>query len=637
MIGTLRGFVSLLVAALLTAAPVHATPWDPKGRWTQDTVGSAPTPPMGWASWNAFGIDIDEAHILGSAQALLDSGLADDGYRSVNIDDGWWAKRRTSDGRMQVRTSAFPSAATGGPDGTSLRPFTDRLHAMGLKAGIYSDIGRNSCSQAYVAGDANLPQGSVPEREVGLFGHVDQDIALYLGRWNFDFIKVDACGLSAFGSDRPLVRDGTYRAFAPLVVDANFNQTDIPEVRTLYGEVRDALRAVRPSGDYVFSLCLWGSANVRSWGGDVGTMSRTSNDIDPSWGRMLHNFDAVATRELYAGPGHWNDPDMLEIGNGAFDADHFVAARTHMSLWAIEAAPLIIGTDLTKAPKAIVEILGAREVIAVDQDEAGNQGVLAYMDSERQIVVKTLADGRKAVALFNRTAMPTAMTLTAAHLKMADAAPVQLRDLWQRRDIGSFVGQRRFELAPFATILLVAKGAPVLPNGYYLSEQPGRIHVAADGIRALEADPIIHRMIDPYHPGTTGDGNRPLYAGWGAPRADATPYDEALRIANVAHRYGLGALANSRLEIRLAPGSRLFAASVGVDDSTRGKTAGVVFEVYGDGRRLARSRAQHFDEVGQSIAADVTGVRILELVARQTATDPDGNLVVDWADARIER
>lgn len=630
MMASMAVVVGIPTASAQTTAPV------PAGRWTHEAVGAAATPPMAWASWNAFGVDITEDRIMGSARALVDLGLADAGYRGVNVDDGWWHHRRLSDGRLQVRTNLFPSAAVGGAEETSLRPFTDRIHALGLKAGIYTDIGRNACSQGWAPDNPNLPEGSVAEREVGLYGHAAQDIALYFGQWKFDYIKVDACGLSAFAASQPIVRNGTYRAFPPLVIDANVNQSQIARVRSLYGEVRDALRTVRPAGDYVLSLCLWGAANVRSWGEDVGTMWRTSNDIDPSWGRMLHNFDTVATRELYAGPGRWNDPDMLEIGNGAFDGDHLDAARTHMSLWAIMAAPLVIGTDLTKAPAAIVAILKAPEVIAVDQDAAGNQGVLAYTDSERQIIVKTLADGRKAVALFNRTAMPTTVTLTAAHLKLADGAPVRLRDLWQRRDLDSMTGQRDFALRPFETILLSAKGTPLVPTGYYLSERPGRIHVGADGIRALEADPMIHRMRDPYHPGTTSDGNRPLYAGWGAPRADATPYAETIRVASVGYRSGLGALANSRLEVRLAPGVRRFAASVGVDDSSRGKTAAVVFEVYGDGRRLVASRPQRFDTAAQPIVADVTGVKVLELIARQTAPDPAGDVVVGWGDARVE-
>ncbi|HWW72637.1 MAG TPA: Sip1-related alpha-galactosidase, partial [Duganella sp.] len=134
-------------------------PLAPAGRWEGRERGAASTPPMGWNSWNAFRTEVDEDKVMGAARVLVDSGLAKLGYRYVNIDDGWWLKRRQSDGRVQIRTSIFPSAATGGKDGTSFRPFTDKLHAMGLKAGIYTDIGRNACSQAYDLHSPNLPQG----------------------------------------------------------------------------------------------------------------------------------------------------------------------------------------------------------------------------------------------------------------------------------------------------------------------------------------------------------------------------------------------------------------------------------------------------------------------------------------------
>lgn len=634
-VGAALTAATLPMTVRASAAPAPSTVTASPAGSMRAPIGQAPTPPMGWASWNAFGVNITEARVLASAQALLDTGLAKAGYRRVNVDDGWWLKRRQSDGRLQVRTNLFPSAAVGGAAVTSLRPFTDRIHAMGLKPGIYSDIGRNACSQGWTPDNPNLPEGTVAEREVGLYGHARQDITLFFKAWNFDYIKVDGCGLSAFGADKPLVRSGRYREFTPLVVDANFNQTDIAKVRALYEEVRDALAAVRPAGNYVYSLCLWGAANVRSWGGRVGTMWRTSNDIDPTWGRMLHNFDTVSTRELYAGPGRWNDPDMLEVGNGFFDADHLTQARTHMSLWAIEAAPLIIGTDLAKASRAVLDVLRAPEVIAVDQDPAGNQGVLAYTDDERQIIVKTLADGRKAVALFNRTAMPTAVTLTAAHLKMADGAPIALRDLWARHDLPAMTGPREFKLAPFETVLLSAAGRSTLPTGYYLSDRPGRIEVIADGLPALEADPIIHRMIDPYHPSTTSDGNRPSYAGWGAPRADATPYNETIRVANVPYRYGLGAVANSRIAVGVPLGAQRFEAMVGVDDSTRGKTADVVFELWGNGRLIALSSPRRFGQTAERLMANIAGIGELQLVTRQSGADPSGNVVVAWGAAQI--
>lgn len=627
-----------IAACLLGASrPVSADPLAPTGRWTLVATGRAKTPPMGWASWNAFGTDISETRILASAKAMVEDGLAAVGYRYVNVDDGWWLRRRADDGRLQVRTTVFPSAAKRGREGTSLRPFTDTIHGLGLQAGIYSDIGRNACSQAYADGTPNLPEGTQAEREVGLLGHARQDVTLFFSDWNFDYVKVDGCGLSAFAGTQSRVMSGRYRAFAPLVVDTSFNRTNIPATRALYAEVQTALKAVRPAGDYVYSICLWGAANVRSWGGeDVGTMWRTSNDIDPTWGRMLHNYDSVATRDLYAGPGRLNDPDMLEIGNGFFDAQHLTQARAHMSLWAIMAAPLIIGTDLTKVDPTILDVLRAPEVIAVDQDSGGNQGVRAYNDDEREIVVKILADGRRAVALVNRTAMPTAVTLTSEHLKLRADTPIALRDLWARRDLAPLKPGQSFALAPFETRLLSASGSPLLPHGHYLSQEPSRIHVAADGLAALEADPMIHRMIDPYNPGTTSDGNRPIYAGWGAPRADSTPYGETIRLGNVAYRYGLGILANSRLEVTIKNGVHKFSARVGVDDSTRGKTARTVFEVWGDGRRLAASRPTRFGEQSQFLTADITGITVAELVARQLEPDTTGNVVVGRADAQFD-
>lgn len=640
----LRYGLLLTAAMLLSSAPAQAKPAvhdsaadiKPSGAWSRRAVGSAATPPMGWNSWNAFGTAITEAKVVGSAEVIRDSGLAEAGYLSINIDDGWWRKRRASDGRMQVRTNLFPSAAIGGTEETSLRPFTDRLHAMGLRAGIYTDIGRNACSQAWSPDNPNLPEGTVAEREVGLYDHVRQDLTLYFGDWNFDYIKVDACGIAHYAATRPQVANNTFRALTPLVVDADANRSDISAVRALYAQVRDTLQQIRPGNNFVLSLCNWGSANVRAWGKDFGTIWRTSNDIDPTWGRMLHNFDSVATRELYAGPGHWNDPDMLEVGNGAFDAAHPVEAQAHMSLWTIASAPLIIGTDLARAAPSTIATLGNREVIAVDQDPAGNQGVIAYTDDEREIVVKTLAThGTKAVVLLNRTAEPTEITLTSGHLKFADGAPIALRDLWAHTDIGDLGSQRSFKLAPHQAIMLAARGTPELGAGLYLSEMTGRINVAADGIPVLEADPVIHRMIDPYHPSTTSTGNRPAYAGWGGPRADATPYDHDLRVAGNAYRSGLGVLANSRLEVAANGAFRRFSARVGIDDSTRGTTARVRFEIYGDGRRLAVSPPMHFNEPATPLTAPIAGVHVLELVVRQL-NPTKGNVVATWAEAMVE-
>jgi alpha-galactosidase len=625
--------VILPISAMAQAQP---DPLAATGKWSIDTVGNAPTPPMGWNSWNAFGTDVNEDKVVGAAKSIVEDGLAAVGYTYINIDDGWWLKRRQSDGRLLIRTNLFPSAKTGGKNLSNFRPFTDKIHKMGLKTGIYTDIGHNACSQAYNLSNPNLPEGTALEREVGTYGHVVQDMALFFQDWGFDYVKVDACGISGYGEDRPVVKQAGYRPFAPLIIDNNVNQSDIAAVKTLYGTLRDTLVRLNPDKDFILSICNWGTANVRSWGKNYGNLWRTSGDIQANWPRMLHVFDTVVTRELYAGPGRWNDPDMLFVGHGDFDLKHLTEAKTHFALWAIAASPLIIGYDLRGAPKELLDIWRAPEIVAVNQDKAGNQGVLAYSGDDVQIIVKTLGTrGEKAVALFNRSAAPVSVQLTAEHLKMTKGSAIALRDLWARAEIGSFTDEKAFTLQPHETLMLKANGKPVLETGLYLSEMPGRINVAADGIIALEADPMIHRMIDPWGSGTRSSGQRPEYAGWGGPRADSTPYDETLRLRNQSYRSGIGALANSRLEVQANGNFKRFTATVGIDDSSRGKTATVTFEVYADGKRVAASDAAAFNKAPMALSADVSGARIVELVARQQGSDT-GPVIVAWADAALQ-
>jgi alpha-galactosidase len=609
--------------ALSASAASAADPLAPTGRWTANMRGQAATPPMGWNSWNAFRTEVTEEKVLGAAQALVDTGLARLGYRYVNIDDGWWLKRRTSDGRLQVRTAIFPSAAGGG-----FRPFTDRLHAMGLKAGIYSDLGRNSCSQAYDLKSPNLPVGTAEEREVGLYGHVDGDIRLYFADWGFDYIKVDSCGLTDFAPGRDHVLSQDYRPFVPLIDRGGPAQTDIAKVRSLYTEVADALARHNPDGDYVFSICAWGQANVRAWGKQVGNLWRTSDDITPNWTRMLHTFDSASGRALYAQPGGWNDPDMLFIGSGDFDEHHLVEARSHFSLWAIANAPLLIGYDLRNAPKSLLDIWGNADVIAINQDPGGHQGVIAYDSDDVQIIVKTLSDGSKAVALFNRGLAPVEATLMADHLKFAASAPIQLRDLWSKEALAPFTGERSFTLAPRETRLFRASGIRGLADGMYLSELPGSVNVAEDGVVKPEPDPLIHRAASPWS-GTRSSGERPNYAGWGGAQADASPYGQPLQIAGRRFASGIGILSNSRLEVRNA-GARLFSALVGVDDWTRNPDSKARFYVYGDGRLLA-STAAAAAAAAVPIKADISGVKIVELVVRSEGAPTS----VVWGDAAL--
>lgn len=626
------GLLALSAPALAQTAPVD--PLAATGKWSIPERAQARTPPMGWNSWNAFRTEVDEAKVVGAAKALVDSGLSKLGYTYVNIDDGWWLKRRQSDGRLEIRTAIFPSARISGKD-TSFRPYTDALHKMGLKAGIYTDIGRNACSQAYDLHSPNLPEGTTAEREVGLAGHVDQDIGLYFKEWGFDYIKVDACGVNVYGPDAAIVREHGYRPMPPLIDQASINRTDIAAVRALYAEVAQALKAKNADGDYILAICNWGSANVRAWGKDVGHLWRTSGDITPSWTRMLHNFDSASTRALYAKPGAWNDPDILFIGHGDFDQNHMTEAQSHFALWAIINAPLLISYDLRQAPRSLMDIWGNADIVRLNQDPGGHQGVIAYASDDVQIIVKTLASGKKAVALFNRGLDKTEVTLTAAQLKFANDAPIQLRNLWDKSTPAPFTGETKFTLAPRQTLMFEASGKRQLQDGVYLSEIPGDVNVAVDGVVTPEPDPVVHRMRNAWGE-TRGSGERPSYAGWGGAQADATPYDQALRIGGQAFDTGIGVLSNSRLEVRNAGHGR-FEAKVGVDDSTRNTKDRAIFYVYGDGKLLAQSPALGLGDQPSPLSVDIRGVRLVEIIARSQTAASDQPLVVTWGEAALRR
>ncbi|MES1200533.1 MAG: NPCBM/NEW2 domain-containing protein [Pseudomonadota bacterium] len=614
-----------------SVATTRSDPLAPTGRWSANHAGHADTPPMGWNSWNAFSYDIDEEKVMASARIIVDSGLADAGYRFVNLDDGWWLHRRQPDGRMLINTERFPSAATS--DGaTSFRPLTDRLHALGLKAGIYSDMGRNTCGQAYAPDQTHQPQGAIAEREVGLYDHIDQDIGLYFGEWGFDYIKVDGCGIRAYGANAERVRNGLFRELPPIIDMNAVARTNVPAVRNLFGEVAAALARHNPDGDYTFSICLWGSANVRAWGKDVGNLSRTSDDITPNWTRLLTNFDSTASRALYAHPGAWNDPDMLFVGSGDFDANHMTEARSHFALWAILNAPLLMGLDLRHATPEQMALLSNRNIIALNQDPAGHQAVPEFRSGDLEILVKTLSNGEKGLAIFNRGLAPIETILTAAHLKMNASAPITLTDLWTGEHM-TFQGEHKFTIAPRQTLIFRASGTRALPEGTYLSEIPGDINVAADGVVTPTADPTIHHAISWER--TRGPGGLPSYAGWGGAQADRSPFSEPLRMSGRQYETGIGILANSRLEVR-NHGFRRFAATVGVDDTASLRDRRVTFSVYGDGRLLTRFTPVDANHAPVEIEADVSGVAIVELVARATG-ETGFALPVVWGDARLLR
>lgn len=609
----------------------------PSGQWSAFTGGNANTPPMGWNSWNAFRTEVDEGKVMGAAKAIVDSGLAQKGYKYINVDDGWWLKRRQSDSTIVIRTSIFPSADMGDGKDTSFRTFVDRIHDMGLKAGIYTDVGRNACSQVWDLHSPNLPEGSTEEREVGLWNHMPEDIALFFREWGFDYVKVDACGIADYSASEDFVSDNDYQPFEPFVVRGDLPSNDVAAVEGLYYDLSKTLSQVNPDNDYILSICTWGTANVRSWGKNYGNLWRTSEDIRSSWESMLHVFDSAVTRALFAGPGNWNDPDMLYIGHGDFDENHLIEAKSHFALWSVISAPLMIGYDLRDAPRSLLDIWGAEEIIAVNQDRAGNQGVLAYDGENSQVIVKSLRNpSEKAVVLFNRSAEMTSVTLRASDLNMNVETPISLRNLWLEKDQYRFEGEKAFQLQPHESLIFKASGERQLTKGLYLSEMPGRINVAVDGVDELTLDPKAHRKLSLEHkPDRHGSSYRQHYPGFGGPRINVSPYGDSITLNGEKYRNGIGVLANSRLEVKTLSEFDSFSVVVGMDENTPGTKAKVEFVVYGDGKKIASSPALGIKDKPLALSANVQNINIIELVARQVGEE-SSPVVVAWANAVFE-
>lgn len=614
MLRTMLSMAMLVAASASFHAHAQDAKLQPSGRFSIYGGEAAATPPMGWNPWNAFRTEVDEGKILANAEKIRSSGLAAAGYRYINLDDGWWLKR-DADGRMVIRTSIFPSAATG-PDGkTSFRPLTDKLHAMGFKAGLYTDSGKNSCSQRWDPRSPNLPEGSTLEREIGLDGHEHQDLRLYFQEWGFDYVKVDACGLADFGRDNDAVAAGRYEEFKPQFKRGEPDRSDLDGVEARYARIGRLLKELNPDGDSVLAICVWGEADSRRWGGMHGNLWRTSADIEPKWRSMLHNFDSAAKREMYAGPGRWNDPDMLAIGLGGFDGDHMTEARTHFSLWSVLSAPLLMGFDLNKAPQPILDILLNREVIAVNQDPAGNQGIVVHDDGKVQVLVKTLAGtGERALAVFNRGMRKSEVRVTWPQLKLRAGSQADVRDLWAHHDLGPAVDALSVVVAPRETRMFKISGEPVAGKGRFLSEMTGRINAAVDGTRSVNPD---------------------VTAASGGPRADLTPQGKGISLAGRPQTYGIGIQADSRLEILAKRQFARFSAVAGVDDSSADAGGEVVFRVHGDRKLLFESAPLKRGSAPAAIDVDVSGVDILELSA-ESARGSTRPVVVAWGDARFD-
>jgi alpha-galactosidase len=367
----------------------------------------ASTPPMGWNSWNKFGCNVSEDLIRQIVDAMVASGMKDAGYQYVVIDDCWQLERDRN-GNIVADPKHFPSG---------MKALADYVHAKGLKFGLYSDAGTKTC------------QGRPGSR-----GYEFQDARQYAA-WGVDYLKYDWCSTST--QDAP----------------------------SSYEIMRAALDASgRP---IVFSICEWGKSKPWLWAQGVGNLWRITGDIQDRWqGKkewkpgdccsygMLDILDLEVGLESFAGAGNWNDPDMLEVGNGGMTTEEY---RAHFSLWAILAAPLIAGNDLRDMKPEIREILTHKEVIAVDQDPAGSQGRRVRKNGDLEVWSKVMQDGSRTVVLLNRGTKDVEISVAWEDLGYPAHLSARVRDLWQAKDLGKRQGKFSSTVAPHSIMMVTVK------------------------------------------------------------------------------------------------------------------------------------------------------------------------------------
>ena len=361
----------------------------------QKQEGLALTPPMGWSSWNHFGMNISEDIIREIADAMVETGLRDAGYVYLNIDDNWQDPVRNEDGFIQANSKTFPSG---------MDALAKYVHSKGLKIGLYSDAGYKTC-------------GGLP----GSRGHEFQD-AIQYARWEIDYLKYDWC-----------------------------HTEDVDPV-TAYNTMRDALsHAGRP---IVFAMCEWGKSKPWTWAEDTGHLWRTAGDIGLHFDNIVYHgsFNTIGVLPIIdlntqgraaAGPGHWNDPDMLEVGNG-FSVNE---DRAHFSMWCMMAAPLILGNDIRNMSDETKNIIMNKEAIAIDQDSLGIQCFKAYEQDDVEVWFKPLVNDEWAVCLLNRSTEPRKFLLHWNDYKLRDDVsgrevnfnkrPYKIRNIWTKKDEGT--------------------------------------------------------------------------------------------------------------------------------------------------------------------------------------------------------
>ena len=517
------------------------------------------TPPMGWNSWNAFEADIDEQKIRQIADAIVDSGMRDAGYAYLVLDDGWMAGSRDGDGNLVADPNKFPSG---------MKAIGDYIHSKGLKFGIYEDRGHSTCQQ--------LP---------GSFKHEQADMNTFAS-WGVDYIKMDSC----FAENNGRLSTEDYALYRTYITKAG-----------------------RPM---VLSISDFGNG-AWAWGGkDMAQLWRTSGDIYPWMDSVYYCADTSGGDHSihpafnglwqFAGPGHWNDPDMLQVGNLKSDIEN----KAHFSLWCILAAPLMAGNDLRSMSDSVKNVLTAPEVIRVNQDARGIQGYKVYDSGDQEIYNKPLQDGTTAVLLLNKDSRAVDITISWHQIGLSGSQKV--RDLWARKDLGYYRDSYTAGNLSQHGHMLLKVGSAGSPLPTPMPVPAGKYIVTKSGITYLS---------DLYY----------IWKNSHAPKSDKNYNNNPITINGVTYNKGLGCKGNSKIMYKLNNKADRFKAVVGLDDSYNGKSKGR-FRVYNEdlfgNRVLFDSGDMSKGSSAKDIDLDVKGVKCLLLVF-------EGDKVLgDWANAQ---
>jgi alpha-galactosidase len=366
--------------------------------------GLAKTPPMGWNSWNKFGCrGLNEKVVRETADTMVSSGMKDAGYQYVILDD-CWQTGRDANGNIVADAERFPSG---------IKALADYVHSKGLKFGIYTDAGTMTCA-----------------KRPGSIGHEYQDAKQY-ANWGVDYLKEDWCN----------------------TLPGQNSESSYTLMRNALAESERAI---------VFSICEWGSTKPWLWAGPIGNLWRATPDIQDCWdckkdwggNGVTQIIDQMNGLETYAGPGHWNDPDMLEVGNGGMTKEEY---RAHFSMWALFSAPLLAGNDISNMTADTREILLNKEVIAIDQDPLGQQGRRVKKTGDQEIWSKQLENGSRAVVLLNRGPAPTKIAVSWTDIGYPDSLAASVRNLWTANDLGKQTGTYSADVPSHGAVMLTIK------------------------------------------------------------------------------------------------------------------------------------------------------------------------------------